>query len=122
MLKKGFKGRCEKQSIAKCEDVCRTYHPIQKEYVKVLSLEDEIVTIRCNVLINALEEGDYTSDIVCTKKNGELLVRECVYRNYLTKPKTIQLLNASRNYWLSHGVRDWGIVVEVACDENEVNA
>lgn len=46
MLKKGFKGRCEKQSIAKCEDVCRTYHPIQKEYVKVLSLEDEIVTIR----------------------------------------------------------------------------
>ena len=51
----------------------------------MLSLEDEIVTIRCNVLINALEEGDYTSDIVCTKKNGELLVRECVYRNHLTK-------------------------------------
>ena len=35
-----------KKNIAKCEDVCRTYHPIQKEYVKVLSLEDEIVTIR----------------------------------------------------------------------------
>ena len=66
MLKKGFKGSCEKQSIAKCEDVCRTYHPIQREYVKVISLKDEIVTIRCNVLTMA-EEGDSSVIISCRK-------------------------------------------------------
>lgn len=80
MIKKGFKGRCDKQKIAKCQEVCRTYHPIQKAYVNVLAKSNTIEEIRCNVLINAMEEGDYTTDFVCTKKDGELLVRECVYR------------------------------------------
>ena len=46
------------------------------------------------------------------KVDGGLMVRECVSRKHLTKPMTTKLLDASRNYWKSHGVSDWGIVVE----------
>ena len=40
------------------------------------------------------------------------MVRECVYRKVLTKPMTVRLLDASREYWLRHGVSDWAVVVE----------
>lgn len=33
-------------------------------------------------------------------------------RKHLTKPMTTKLLDVSRNYWKSHGVSDWGIVIE----------
>lgn len=124
MVKRGYKGRCEKQRIEKCKEVCRTYNPIQKEYANLLSKNDEILEIHCNVLMEGLEDGDYTSDFVCTKQNGDLMVRECVYRNHLLKPRTMKLLEASRKFWLSHGVYDWGIVVEkeVVTNENEINA
>ena len=46
------------------------------------------------------------------KADGNLMVRECVSRKHLTKPMTTKLLDASRNYWKSHGVSDWGIVIE----------
>lgn len=46
------------------------------------------------------------------KEDGDLMVRECVERKYLTKPLTAKLLDTSRQYWLRQGVTDWGIVVE----------
>jgi len=30
MRKKGYKGRCEKRVLSKCQDVCRTYDDIQR--------------------------------------------------------------------------------------------
>lgn len=46
------------------------------------------------------------------------MIRECVERSKLTRPLTCKLLDASRNYWLSHGITDWGIVIEKeAADE-----
>ena len=59
-----------------------------------------------------LEVGEYTSDFVCTKADGDLMVRECVYRKFLMKPLTVKLLDASRDYWLRHGVTDWGMVID----------
>ena len=44
--------------------------------------------------------------------DNDLMVRECVQRKYLTKPMTIKLLDASRNFWLRHGVTDWGLVID----------
>jgi hypothetical protein len=35
-----------------------------------------------------------------------------VFRKHLTKPMTVNLLDASREYWLRHGVSDWGIVID----------
>lgn len=110
MRKKNFKGRCEKRSLSKCHDVCRTYDPIQYAYADVLQADDEIAEIRCNVLLDEL--GEFTTDFVCVKTNNDLMVRECVQRNHLTKPLTVKLLDASRDYWLRHGVTDWGLVID----------
>lgn len=109
MRKKNYKGRCEKRTISKCEDVCRTFDPIQYAYADVLQASEEIKEIRCNV---PLDGEEYTSDFVCVKSNGDLLVRECVDRRFLTKPLTVKLLDASRLYWLHRGVTDWGLVVD----------
>jgi len=46
-------------------------------------------------------------------------VRECVYRKKLSLPRTAQQLDASRNYWLRHGITDWAIVIET---EDSTNA
>ena len=40
------------------------------------------------------------------------MVRECVFRKFLTKPMTVRLLDTSREYWLRHGISDWGIVID----------
>ena len=48
---------------------------------------------------------------MCIKKSGETMVRECVEKSKLLKPLTCKILDSSRNYWLSKGVEDWGIVV-----------
>ena len=111
MRKKNYKGRCEKRSVPKCIDVCRTYDPIQSAYADMLALDNSISEFRCNVFMDGLSEGEYTSDFVCTKADGTMMVRECVYRIRLTKPMTVRLLEASRQYWLSHGISDWGIII-----------
>ena len=111
MRKKNFKGRCEKRTISKCEEVCRTFDSIQYAYADVLQASENIKEIRCNVPLDGLPDGEYTSDFVCTKTNGDLLVRECVERRFLTKPLTVKLLDVSRLYWLRRGVTDWGLVI-----------
>ena len=112
MRKKNFKGRCEKRMIRKCTEVCRTYDAIQYAYADLLQASDEIKEIRCNVLLDGLDVGEYTSDFVCTKTDGDLMVRECVFRKFLMKPLTVKLLDASREYWFRHGVTDWGLVID----------
>lgn len=109
MRKKNFKGRCEKRKISKCSEVCRTYDTIQYAYVDVLQMNDNVKEIKCNVLLEGLE---YTSDFVCIKTNGDFMVRECVYRKFLMKPLTVKLLDISREYWLKHGVTDWGLIID----------
>lgn len=111
MRKKNFKGRCEKRVLSKCEGVCRTYDAIQFAYADRLEADDSIREIRVNVLLDGVEEGEFTTDFLCVKDNGELLVRECVNRKHLMKPMTVKLLDLSREYWLKRGVSDWGIVI-----------
>lgn len=112
MRKKNYKGRCEKRTLSKCKDVCRTYDAVQFAYADMLESNRDIKEIRCNVLLDSLDEGEYTSDFVCTKTNNDLMVRECVFRKHLAKPLTVKLLDLSREYWLRHGVTDWGIVTD----------
>lgn len=112
MRKKSYKGRCEKRVLSKCQNVCRTYDAIQYAYADVLQKDNKIKEIRCNVLLGGLPDGEYTSDFVCVKSNGDMMVRECVFRKFLTKPLTVKLLDASKDYWLKHGVADWGLVID----------
>ncbi len=111
MRKKNYKGRCEKRNLGKCKEVCRTYDAIQSAYADVLQASEEIAEIRCNIPLDGLSVGEYTSDFVCVKTTGDWLVRECVDRRFLTKPLTVKLLDASRTYWMSRGVTDWGLVI-----------
>lgn len=110
MIKKGYKGRCEKRTLSKSKEVCRTYNPIQYAYADILQNDDNIKEIQCNILIS-ISEGEYTTDFVCVKTNNDLMVRECVERKHLTKPLTTKLLDASKDYWLRQGVTDWGLVI-----------
>ena len=114
MKKKNYKrSRCEKRSLSKCADgVAKTYTDIESRFADMLQEDDSVKEFRCNVLLDGLTEGEYCSDFVCTKVDGDLMVRECVYRKVLTKPMTVRLLDASREYWLRHGVNDWGIVID----------
>lgn len=112
MRRKNYKGRCEKRVLGKSTEVCRLYDEIQALYANRLQDCEKIKEIRCNVLLEGLEVGDYTSDFVCEKLDGDLMVRECVYRKFLTKPMTVKLLDASYEYWLKHGVTDWRLVID----------
>lgn len=112
MRKKNYKGRCQKRKLEKCKDVCRTYDDIQYAYAEILQNCETVKEIRCNVLLDGLSEGEYTSDFVCVKNNNDLMVRECVYRKYLMKPLTVKVLDASKEYWSRHGVQDWGLVID----------
>ena len=42
-----------------------------------------------------LDGLEYTTDFVCVKAGGDLRVRECVRRKFLTKPLTVKLLDDS---------------------------
>ncbi len=113
MRKKNYKGRCEKQSLEKFATVCKTYDPIQSSYANILVKNKDIIEARCNVALDGAE-SDYMTDFVCTKANGELMVRECISRKMLSRPQMAALMDVSRSYWLRHGVSDWGIVVDAA--------
>lgn len=110
--KRNYKGRCEKRTLGKCREVCRLYDEIQSRYADRLQEYEEIKEIRCHVPLDGLSAGEYTSDFVCVKSNGDLMVRECVNRKYLTKPMTVRLLDISREYWIKRGVADWGLVID----------
>lgn len=121
MKKKNYKGRCEKRVLPKCQGVCRTYSPVQYAFADMLQNDSAVIEFECNVLLAGLQEGEYTSDFVCTKVDGSRMVRECVFCSHLTRPTTARLLDMSRKYWRQHGVADWGLVIdtEKQCDERK---
>lgn len=114
MKPKGYKRtRCEKRTMSKCANgVARTYNVLEARYADKLQENPNVKEFRCQVLLEGLEIGEYCSDFVATKVDGDLMVRECVFRKDLLKPSVAKLLDASRNYWIRRGVTDWGIVVE----------
>ena len=82
---------------------------------------DDVKEFQCNVPLQDFEltDGSYTTDFLYTRVDGDKAVRETVYRKKLSLPRTGQQLDASRNYWLRHGITDWAIVIET---EDSANA
>jgi hypothetical protein len=107
--------------LQKSEEVVRTFDNIQATYAQILDKNENIQKIQCNVPLEGIEEGEFTTDFLCTKINGDLMARECVFRKKLSLPRTCKLLDASRDYWTKRGVNDWGIVIEQeeTADEEE---
>ena len=95
--------------MEKCVSVCRTYDAIQAAYADMLSKDEGVAEFICNAPLEGL---DYTTDFLCTKVDGTMMVRECVWQTHITKPMTVNLLEQSRQYWRRHGVVDWGIVMD----------
>ncbi len=102
-----------KKKLTKCHKVFRAFSELQLKYGEVLDQNEEVCEVRANVLLKDFELGEtFTTDFVCTKNDGGLMVRECVYQKNLLKPSTIKGLDASRSYWIARGVMDWGIVLD----------
>ncbi len=112
MIKKNYKGRCIKKSVGKSKEVCKTYNDIQLTYLDKLQMDESITEIYCNMPLDGDGIEEYNTDFLCVKSNGDLLVRECVFRKHLSKPLTVKLLDASRLYWLNRGVNDWGLIID----------
>ena len=110
MRKKNYKGRCNKKTVDKFIDVCRTYDDLQLKTAFMLSDDENVKEIQSNVPLDGL---DYTTDFVFKSVDKELGVRECVYRENLRKPLTLKLLDMSREYWIRRGIKDWAIVVDM---------
>ena len=103
--------RMLKRKLSKCKDVCRTYNDIQEKYADLLEKDESVLEFVCNVpLVDFELEGSYTTDFLVTKTNGDVFIRECVFRDKIAKPMSIKLLDASYRYWHSRGINDWGIV------------
>ena len=111
MKKKNYKGRCEKRSVPKYKGICKTYDALQSRMVDILSEDGAVKEIRCNV---PMGDTEYTSDIVCIMEDDSMVVYECCYRNLIKRPTTAKLLQQSREFWLSHGVKksDWRLAVD----------
>ena len=121
MRSKNFKGsKCVKMKLSKSNEVVKTFDNIQTAYAQILDKDETIKKIQCNVVLEGIDDGEFTSDFVCTKTDGDILVRECVFRKKLSFPRTCKLLDASREYWTKRGVTDWGIVIEQ--EEGKENA
>lgn len=106
--------RCTKQTFSKHPGICRTFSPLQLAYAERLEADPTVETFECNVPLPdlAFDDGAYVSDFLYTRSDGDKAVRECVYRKKLSLPRTAMLLDASRDYWLRHGITDWAIVIE----------
>lgn len=101
-----------KKKLNKCKGIFHAYNGLQYKYGEYLDGNSDISEIQCNVPIECSEiEGSFTTDFYCVKTNGDILVRECVYKEKLLRPQVIKALDASRDYWLSKGINDWGIVL-----------
>ena len=119
MKPKEYKVRCTKKRLSKSTDVARLYDKIQIAYADVLEADTDIKTIRINISLDGEDCNRYTTDFLCERRNGDLMVRECVWRSQLSLPRTIRLLQLSQTYWRNHGVYDWGVVVESEVKNNE---
>lgn len=107
------KARCEKRKVEKCDGLCRTYSQLQAVYADDLAADETVQSFSCNVILEDFELGEnFTTDFLITKTDGELAVRECVRKKYLSKPMNIKHLTASYEYWACRGIEDWGIVVD----------
>ena len=77
MKPKGYKRtRCEKRTLSKCANgVVRTYNVLESKYADKLEADPNVKEFRCQALLEGLEIGEYCSDFVAIKVDGDLMVR-----------------------------------------------
>ena len=111
MRRTDYKGKRITRKLEKSAALFEAFDDIQNALGTILDEDPSIVEIQCNVPLEDTSIGNYTSDFVCIKQDGSLMVRECVYRKVLLRPKTVTLLDFSQRYWFQRGVTDWMVVI-----------
>ena len=102
-----------KKKLPKCISTFYAYNSLQLKFGELLSSRDDVQDFKANVKLDGFPLGDsYTTDFVITTTEGKTFIRECVYKDKILKPLTIKMLDASREYWISRGYKDWGIVID----------
>ncbi len=117
MRRKVQKTKCTKLNLTKSDDVVRLYDPIMVAYAKKLEEDPNVVSVMCNVPLEGVADDKFATDFVYRTANGETVVRECVYRKQLLRPKIMEALDISWYYWKERGVTDWGLVVDKKKEE-----
>ena len=100
---------CRKHIYSKCRGVCKTYSLLQSAYAEILENDPQVKSFICN---QPMEGTSYTTDFVITKTDGSVMVRECIMKRDLVKPRWLGLLDLSRNYWTEKNIPDWGLVAD----------
>ena len=109
-----YKGKCVKCQYSKCKELCKTYDKVQTAYAAMLQADKNIVEFKCNLPIEDTGDEIFTTDFLCVTKDNNIFVRECVLRERISRPKTVERLDMSRAYWSEQGILDWGIVTNAA--------
>ena len=112
MVRTKSKDKCTKIRFTKCKEKAKIYNPIQMTFAKLLEKDITIKEFQNTVALKNLEVGEYSTDFLCIKDNGDLMVRECIFRQQLGQKHYQQLLDASKQYWARRGITDWGIVID----------
>lgn len=112
MRQRNLKTRCVKRKLSKCDEVVKTFDKVQYAYADCLENNPQVTSFKCNVPFDDKTIGDFTSDFVCTKSDGDLMIRECVISSNLTRPRTTKFLDFSLTYWKKRGINDWKVVIE----------
>ena len=55
MLKKNYKGRCEKRALSKCQGICKSYNNLQLCFADMLQADSDIKSFVCNVQLDELD-------------------------------------------------------------------
>ena len=105
MRPKNFKGgKCVKMKLQKCDEVARTYDAVQAAYAAILDLDDNIESIKCNVVLDdiALHKFDSFEDLY-----DSLPLLQCGYTEN-------DILTASPNdmdvYYSKEKQKEYGVI------------
>lgn len=110
MHKKDYKGRCEKKTLTKSKEICRTYDPIQNKFADMLNDSPDIKEIRCNVLLDNFPEGEYTSDFDYALNKWRFNGERMHTKRQDIKANEYQTFRCIKSILVNHGISDWGIV------------
>ena len=99
----------EIHTFSKHHGECRIYSALQLACAKSLESNPTVKEFITNVQMTGTE---YTSDFLITYQDDSVMVQECIRLEDYETPMGQHLIEQSKEYWISHGVWHWGLVVE----------
>ena len=99
----------EIHTFSKHQGECKTYSALQLACAKSFERDPTVKEFVTNVPMIGTE---YTTDFLITYQSGDVMARECIRLEDYETPVGQHLMEQSKEYWINHGIRHWGLVVE----------